>query len=418
MVAVAAFRGVRFASGLDLAACTAPPYDAIDDEMQARLYRASPHNVVRLERPWGAATTAAPAHGGGVDTYAEAARTYRSWVADGVLLRDPDPTLTVYEQVFVHDGRQRRQRGVLCALGLEPWGAGVLPHERVFRAPVEDRKRLLRSLRVNVSPVFVVHEDRDGTVGGALDEVGRGAPAAEFDDPEGVRHRTWVCADRDLQRAVAGGLRGAAVLMADGHHRYTTALEHRAESGHAPGTSHVLAYAVATAQGPVVRPMHRLVRGLPADAPGRLAAAGFDLVGVSGDADGVLQRVLDQQGLCLGLLTGDGWSLLVARDELAVRRSLVRPQVLRRVDVAVLHAVLVDVLGLSDRPGVWTATNDHGEGACAVADGSADALLLAPPPTPEQVRAVAEAGVRMPPKSTSFHPKPRTGLVLRPLDEP
>lgn len=412
MVTVAPFRGLRFAPDLDPAACTAPPYDAIDEGTARRLRRLSPYNIVRLERP-------RREPGGPADRYRAAGRTYRSWLADGVLRGDPRPTMTVYEQVFAHRGDQRRQRGILCALGLEPWGVDVLPHERVFRPPIEDRKRLLRSVPANVSPVFVVHDAPAPQVEQVLAARTADAPAAEFTDEDGVQHRVWVAGDPALHRRVARSLAPRSVLMADGHHRYTTALEYREEVGDAPGSGYVLAYLVpAAADGPVVRPMHRLVRGLPADTPARLQAAGLRLTRLGGAAVGAVVREVGQHpGLCFGLVTAEGAALVTASDHQAVRERLVAAahRALARVDVAVLHALLASVLEVPDER--ISATHDHRQACDVVSRGAADGLFLVRAPTTAQIRAVARAGARLPPKSTSFHPKPRTGLVLRPLEE-
>ncbi|MBW3577922.1 MAG: DUF1015 domain-containing protein [Actinobacteria bacterium] len=420
MVDLAPFRGVRYTPSHDLADVTAPPYDAIDPGLSHRLHQRSAVNVVRLER--------AEPHGrdrAGRDRYELAADTYRSWLEAGVVARDPGPALYVYEQQYMESGEQRHQRGVLAALRLVPWGSGeVLPHEHIFRPPVEDRLRLLAALPVNTSPIYVLARAEPAEVTTVLDEVSAGRADAVFTDPEeGVTHRLWVVADSDVTAAVRAGYAPARVLMADGHHRYTGALQHH-DTRPGPGTGRILAYVVGPGggtdrAGPVVRAMHRLVRRLAPDARRRLAEVGARLVPVA-DEDANPRRivaVLDERPTArFGLLTRQERTLVEFDDvaaEALVPREL--PAEVRHLDVAVLQAVLSGPLEVDQAQGV-RYTPDAQAAAEEIMAGDADALFVLRPVTVSHVRAVADAGARMPPKTTSFFPKPRTGLVLRPLE--
>lgn len=412
---VAAFHGVRYAPTAvdDLAAVTAPPYDAIDTSLQQALHEASPYNVVRLELGMELDTD-----DGLANRYTRAARQYQAWRRDGVLIADaPHPRMHVYEQVFTDDGVERRQIGLLAALGLAPWEHGeVVPHERVFRGPVEDRKRLLRALPVNVSPVFVVYPGRPAAVEEAIATAAAGPPTHDFRCDDDVHHRLWPLGEQAVMAAVTAALEDRVGLMADGHHRYTTALEVHREGPPVPGSGSVLAYVVAEEDGPVVRATHRLVRRLPLRWRTLLEEAGAEVArSWEGPRPDLALRELNSGGLAFGLVTRQRTEIL--RGE-AMRRVLSSdtPAETAGLDVTVLQSLLVDHLGVPDRIEDLRYTADVGEALTAIGRGDYEALFLVDPVTLPEVRAAAEAGVRLPPKSTFFHPKPRTGLVLRPLD--
>lgn len=413
-----AFHGIRYAPEVvgDLADVTAPPYDAIDEEQQRTLHAASPLNVVRLELGLDLS--------GDDDTtnrYQRAAAQYAAWRREGVLVPDgPGPRMHVYEQSFTDDaGRERRQVGLLAALRLAPWDEGVvLPHERVFRTPVEDRKRLLRALPVNVSPVFVLYEGRAEHVEAAIDAAGRTAPTDEFACEDGVVHRHWPLDDGAAVAAIRAELDDRVALMADGHHRYTTALEYRDEGRAPAGARDVLAYVVCEDDGPEVRASHRLVRRLPAGWRASLRELGLD-VGRSwpGTHPDRVLRELERDDVAFGLITRDRTEALVGPRPEAIVPDGTHP-VLAGLDVTAVQHLLVDRLQVPDRIEELRYTADLDGAVDALARDEAEALFVVRPVTLAQVRAAATAGVRLPPKSTSFQPKPRTGLVLRPLVAP
>lgn len=412
MVDLAPFRGLRFDPAVvgDLAAVTAPPYDAIGSAEQERLYAASPYNVVRLEL--GQQTAADDDRD---NRYTRAAATYRAWLADEVVRPDAE-ALYVYEQRFVRDGAARTQVGILGALAVTPWEAGeVLPHERIFRGPVEDRKRLLAALPANVSPVFVLVPRTPTGVSEVLDRAVSHPPLAAFTDADGTTHRLWAVADPVEHGSVARALATEHVLMADGHHRYTTALEHHGDRP-GPGTDRVLAYVVGADRGPAIDAAHRLVRDLPPDVFDRLADLDVEVVPTDLSARALADGLADAPDLTFGLVTTAGTWML--RGRRAALHSLVADVAapVDRLDIAVLQEVLLGPLQVPDRLEDLRYVTDIDEAAAEVRDGGYDALFLVRPVTFAQFQQASEARVLMPPKSTSFVPKPRTGLVLRPLD--
>ncbi|HEX9889415.1 MAG TPA: DUF1015 domain-containing protein [Nitriliruptorales bacterium] len=412
MVDLAPFRGLRFdpATVPDLGRVTAPPYDAIDADEQRRLHARSPFNVVRLELDARSTDDITPD-----DRYAQAADVYRSWRRQGALRLDAQ-AMYVYEQRFEHAGEPRRQIGVLAALALTPWSDGtVLPHEHVFRDPVEDRKRLLQALPVNVSPIFLLTPRTPARVAGMLDGVGQRAADAAFAGPGGVTHRLWVVTDAHLHGLVSGAYADQALLVADGHHRYTAALERHAESP-GPGTDRVLAFVVGADRGPAIDPTHRLVRHLPPDALDRIRAEGLRVEWVEAEPGELATAVARSAPGTFGLVTAGGSYVLRADAPALDALTGAAPAPVDRLDVTALQALLVDRLAVPDRMQELRYTPDVEPAHRAVTSGAADGLFLVRPVSFDQFRAASEAGVRMPPKTTTFVPKPRTGLVMRPLD--
>ena len=370
----------------DLSAVTAPPYDIIGPEEQRRLHRASPHNIAQVDL---ARDDAASEH-----KYTKAGRLFGRWREEGVLVPVGHPSMYPYEMRFVHQGAPRRVRGVVVEVGLEPWGKGVLPHERTMTAPVEDRLALMRVTRANISPIYAVCSEPSAPLAELLAHTERRRPDREVADESGVVHRLWVEApSEDLSE----WHRNRALLVADGHHRYQTALAFREEldGEHGPGPWDAVMMLVvdAVSEDPPVLPIHRVVRvDPPPDLPG--------------------QRVRDLAEV-LVWLSGGG-----LRFGAAIRRGAALEHLVGTLEgdppaVSTLHRELIDRMdGLQDiryMPEAAAAEE-------AVHSGRADLALFLPPARVEEIRAVIDAGGRLPQKSTYFWPKPRTGMVVRPLD--
>src|SRR6185369_17258916 len=273
------FRALRYEPSRvrDLAAVVAPPYDVIDPEMRARLVARDPANVVRLDLP------VEELGDGPDDRYRRAARTLAAWRSDGTLRKDPQPSIYVYEQRYLIPGteRERTQRGYFARLRLEPYGpdSGVLPHERTLSGPKEDRYKLLRATGVNTSPVVVLFDDISGSTEDRLAAVAGGPPDLDVSDDDGVCHRMWsLPASGDGPASiVAGSLleagSAAPVTIADGHHRYETALRYRDERrmtrscDEDPAFDYLLVLLVEAGEPLTVLPTHRLVRAGAGTSP-------------------------------------------------------------------------------------------------------------------------------------------------------
>lgn len=394
MAVVRALRALRY--DLDrvgsLSAVIAPPYDVIAPEEQAALYERSPYNVVRLILPRDA------------DRAGAAARTLRAWIDAGVLVREPEPAVWLYAQTFhLPDGSTRTREGVLVNLRLEDLGSGViLPHERTLPGPKADRLAILRATGTSLSPIFGLYARPER----ARDVLGvTGPPDAEARD--GSSHRLWRVTDPAAIARFAAMLADERVIIADGHHRYETALAYRDER-RTPEADGILAYlANLDEEGVTVLPTHRLV-------PGPLRLDGAALAARLGEcftveplpdrprAAGEIDCVLPDRALRLR-----------ARPAAAACVASLPPAV-RALDVSILHgAILGPVLGVG--PADLEFTHDDAEAFTAVRSGRAGAAFLLNPPSLAEVRRVCLAGELMPEKSTYFYPKLATGLVFHPV---
>ncbi|MGH3326560.1 MAG: DUF1015 family protein [Streptomycetales bacterium] len=417
------FRGLRFdaAKVPDLAAVTAPPYDVIEADGVTQLESAHPYNVVRLILP----RADSPDSG---ERYRQAARTLRAWRRDGVLVADPTPALYVYEQRTP----DALQRGLLGALGLRPPEDGiVLPHEDVMPGLVADRLELMRATRANLDPILLAYEGGGGA-SQIVDQVAIREPLLETTTDDGVTHRLWSVTDAEQLATIGADLAPRQAMIADGHHRYATYLRLQAErrsAGQGPGPwDYGLALLVDSAHYPLdVRAIHRVVPGLrPAEALA-LTGQAFRVRAVTGDLDEGLAALGAQarRGPALMLYgRAHGWPgepgsrwVLSDPDAGLVEASMPRghSRTWRLLGPAVLHFLLLDALWqVPDTPQHVTYHHDVGA-ALRQADHTAGTAVLLTAVAEETVRELAAAGERMPRKSTSFGPKPRTGFVLRTL---
>ncbi|MGZ6313188.1 MAG: DUF1015 family protein, partial [Candidatus Limnocylindrales bacterium] len=338
------FRALRYApSAGDPAALISPPYDVISPEQQARLLARDPHNSIRLDLP-----QELPGDPPGA-RYRRAAETLARWREEGTLQRDPRPSLYVYELAYrdPQGGAARVQRGVFVELALEPFGpgGGVLPHERTMGGPKADRLALLRATGANLSPVVGLFRSAGGATAALLDDLTDGAPTSEACDDDRVRHRLWV-ADTEAAAATAAtqawlaAARSGPITIADGHHRYETALAYRAERPEADRVLMLLFDVAATEL--TILPTHRLVRGRPAGEALLAAAAELFEVERLTSPDELVARFSDGPARQrLGLFSaGRGAILYPRRDALADRLAGTASEALRWLDVNVLAAAL------------------------------------------------------------------------------
>ena len=404
----------------DLGAVTAPPYDVIDPEQRAALLARSPYNVVAIDLP-------EPAEPGG-DPYAHAAELFALWREEGVLAQDDEPALWVLEQDYTGpDGRERTRRGVFARIRVEDYGAGrIRPHERTHPGPKEDRLRLTRATRANLSPIFSLYDDPEGAAWNALAPHVEAPPAGEVTDDDGTRHRLWRVADPEAIAAVHRATAGTELLIADGHHRYETAKAYAEEIGGEGGHRYVLMCLVALQDpGLTIFPTHRLVRGLSAEQHELLAAALRDSFEVERIEQSELAPPPGDGPLTLGYIDShfqQAFRLTLTDQAIADQVLADRSPAYRRLDTAVLEAlILKGPLGLTDEDishleGLGYSRTDE-EALALVLDGTYDAAFFLRPSPVEQVREIAAAGEVMPPKSTFFYPKVLTGMLFNPLDQ-
>ncbi|MFD9423518.1 MULTISPECIES: DUF1015 family protein [unclassified Streptomyces] len=407
------FRGLRYVPEQvgSLAAVTSPPYDVVvrPDGLH-HLESADPHNIVRLILPQ--ADTAEARH-------RQAAETLGRWLTEGVLAPDPAPALYVYEQ----RNSEILQRGVIGALALSPAADGiVLPHEDVMDHVVEDRADLMRTMQAHLEPLLLTYRG-DGTRTGTTAVIERMTdrpPLLATTTEDGFNHRLWAVTDPAERAEIEVDLSGQQALIADGHHRWATYLRLQREQA-APGPwDFGLVLLVDTARYPLqVRAIHRLLRGLPVS---EAIAALTGLFRVS-EVDGPLPHALDALAGAAAegnafLLAGDGGFHLIDRPDPALLARTVptdRPPAWRTLDATVLHSTLLDhVWRIPDAPEHISYIHDTAAAVEQAERLGATAVLMYPV-REEVVRDLARQGVTMPRKSTSFGPKPATGLVLRSL---
>ncbi|MCI0344164.1 MAG: DUF1015 domain-containing protein [Chloroflexi bacterium] len=428
MPVVRPFRALRYsADAVDLARVVAPPYDVIDAAKQAELLARDPHNVVRLDLPRGE-----PGEEPDV-RYRRAARTLAGWRSSGILRSESRPAFYAYEQAYRVPGNEdaRTQRGFFGRLKVEPYGGGVRRHELTMPGPREDRYRLLRATGVNTSPVVMLYEEPGGAAADTLEAVAATPAAADLVDDDGVAHRLWPVTDGAALATLAAAASSGPLTVADGHHRYETALRYRDErrvgapaGDPDPAWDYVLALVLDTAHEPLTTlPTHRVVRGL---GDGWLdgAMAGLmewlvvdDIVSREAlvDAFGAL-RV--GGGGRFGLWTRGGGLRLTAKAE--AFDAALGDDAVSRLDVTRLGFVLERLLGLGLEEIAAGERVEYTHDAADAVDlvdrnvAGADAAFLLEATPVAAVLDVAAAGGVMPQKSTYFYPKALTGLVINP----
>jgi uncharacterized protein (DUF1015 family) len=394
---------------------TAPPYDVIDADLRADLATRSPFNVVSIDLPQGD------------DPYAHAAELLESWRRDGVIVQDSEPALWVLTQTYTApDGSQRVRSGFFSRVRLVPYGPGLIrPHERTHPAAKEDRLRLMRATKANLSPIFSLYPDADDRASSALHVATTGPPWGEVTDSDGTVHRLWRVSDPDVIAEVQQALSDAELLIADGHHRYETARTYADEIGGEGDHRYVLMCLVSMSDpGLTIFPTHRLVKASDdsgRDRLERLVDEAFDARPVDRDAL-VPEPSGNGNAPVYGYVDSSGRSLRLELNapEVVERALAGHGTTYRRLDTVVLEKlVLEQALGMSEddishQRGLGYA-RDVEEALALVNSGQYDAAFLLRPTPVEQVQAVAAEGETMPPKSTYFYPKLLSGLLFNPL---
>ncbi|MEQ8784734.1 MAG: DUF1015 domain-containing protein [Pirellulaceae bacterium] len=438
MVAIQAFRGLRYDLGHvgSLSDVIAPPYDVIGPELQDQLYKQHPANVIRLilnrDEPGDDETS---------NRYTRAARFLKNWLSEGVLAAEPDGAVYVYHQVFSYAGQEFTRRGFMSRVRLERFGEGqIYPHEQTHSAAKEDRLKLTRACKANLSQIFGIYPDAENVAQNLLEDAVRGQAPLEATDHLGVVHRMWPLSDSRIINQLTSVMADKPMYVADGHHRYETACNYRDELAAAgpldpnhPANSVLMMQISMDDPGMIVLPTHRLFRGLPAltsfelieklgdSFTTRVAGEGADL------ADSIWRSIEDddEQGT-IGLFTpkDERWIVASITDLGRHRMSQVaadQSDDWRSLGVSILQRLIVEtLLGATDLPKpnyvhlVQEVIDNLDAG-----DGDAGPYPLAAlvmPATLDHIRAISQHGERMPAKSTYFYPKLLSGLVINPLE--
>ena len=420
------FRGLRYTPAAGpLSDLLAPPYDVISPAQQRALEARNPRNAVRLELAEG-----------GEERYAAVAELVQQWQSRGALAREEPPTLYVYEQRFQEAGHEFTRRAVIAAVEAQPWDEGaVKPHEYTMSGPKEDRLKLLQATGIQFSPVFMIARDRAGTLTQFIEStmISRQADL-EGTSIDGDSHRLWVIEAGTYEMRQLAPLLGESFYIADGHHRYETAVNYRdwRASSEDLSRSHPARFAMsaivaASDPGLVIRPIHRMIpRPAPSDWFERVGAA-FEITHVK-LIGGPAQRITELE------------TLLQSADVVAINLEQGQVHTLRRIEGSVLagsppvgmseewasigpnqlrYGVLEPLWGINDddlRAGVVVYSHDIGEVLEFVEEHPGSVAFLIRPVGIDSVISLADRGERMPQKSTFFHPKLGTGLVFNPLN--
>ena len=373
---VRALPGIRYdISAGDLSSLVAPPYDVVPEPDLSRYRALSPYNVIRLTRP-------------GTD-YEGAARTFAEWLRDGILRSDP-PAVYIHEVAF----GGRRRRDLIAALRLQPYDDRVvLPHERTHRGPKEDRLALYRAANVSFEPLWFVYEGRESGLGRHLDQASAGAPTVAFRGPEGTEHRLWVVSDPAVHAAVHSAFEPLPVLIADGHHRYETALVHSEETGGPADAASRFTLALLTDlddPGLEVLPTHRVMKA------GIAVSGGEEMPSLEATLEALKGRV------AAGTYRDGRFQVLPLEGEVALVE---------------LHKQVIDnILGKRSPEDFLIYTRDAREPVRWVDEGLGVGAFLLDAPDLRQVLKLAQEGKTLPQKSTYFYPKPPSGMVFHRLD--
>jgi uncharacterized protein (DUF1015 family) len=432
MALIAPFRALRYdPARVQPARVVTQPYDKITPAMQDHYYAASPHNLVRiiLGKP-------EPGDNEQRNVYSRAGEYFQSWRREGVFRQDAEPSLYSYTQTFTPPGSAARQerRGFIALGRIEEYAAGVVyRHEQTLSKPKADRLNLLRATRAHFGQIFMLYSDA-GEVDSLL--TSQAPPDLEIEDEYAVAHRVWRVSVPEVVQRVRAKMAGQRLIIADGHHRYETALNYRNErraaagqnGGLAPYDQVMMTFVNMNSPGLVVLPTHRVVHHLPDFSPGKFAEAArkyFNLEEVDCPVDAErATKILQQAGHAgTALLATTASKCFLLHTPKGNGTSVFGSLSLRQqsLDVVQLHkAVLEGVLGLSEES-IRNQENisylrDAGEALARVRDGSANVAFLMNPCRIEQVRDVAFAGEVMPQKSTDFYPKLLTGLTVYALE--
>ncbi len=412
MVAVKPFKGVLYnPEKVDISRVVTPPYDVISDEERERYYSMDSYNIIRVDY----------SKGDGEEKYLEAARLYEQWKKEGVLIRDEQPALYYYRLDYELKGRRKALKGVIALVKLSDYSEGeVLPHEETLSSPKRDRLALLRHTKASFSQIYGLYEDREARVTHAMERALE-EPVFDFLDEAGIRHRLWRVTEEEVIKEVVTALSDKKVFIADGHHRYETALAYRNEmrrltgrdSGEEPFDYVAMFLANMYDEGVTILPAHRAVKhDFSAERFLERAGEFFEIKRFGGDEEAFLNFLFESERN-FGLYKGDFYGLAL-KDYRNMDEILAdKPPVLRRLSVSVLHALVLEkLLGFTCREDNIAYIIDEEEAIERVAKGEYSATFFLTPTRVEDIRDVALAGERMPGKATYFYPKLLTGLVI------
>ena len=436
MPQVDAFKGTHYNPETisDLADVTAPPYDVITGPLKTELLERSPYNVIRLilgKAAQEAGTGARPQN-----EFEQAATTFRQWLAENILIVDQEPAIYDLEEEFEAVGRHYCRRGFIGLLKLEGKKSAVRPHEQTLNAPKEDRLELTRHCKANFSQIFTLYEDPENVIEKALNKGRKSEAMLTFTD-DGITRRLWRVTDPAAIETAKKHLQDREIFIADGHHRYETALLYQQEKNKAAATldekqpwNYVMSYfSSMSSPGLAILPTHRMLAEFPLPAAAELKKqlAEFFTIeecsGIAAETPNLLSRLEENKNISSFIFLAENFTaplLLTLKTEAASRILDKLPDSLAALDVSVLQQLVFNhILKIStedmETQRYTRYTQDAAAAVAAVGNGSAQIAILLKSTLIEQVREVARDGEKMPQKSTFFYPKLATGLLINRL---
>ncbi len=423
MAEVLPFKGVLYnRDKVAIKDVVAPPYDVISPEEQERLYTRHPYNIVRLIL-----------NKNGNDRYTRAREYLHHWLEQGILKWDTLERFYLYRQTFVFSGEKYERWAFLCRVKIEEFSKGViLPHEMTLSAPKEDRLKLMRECKMQFSPVFGLFPDRGGELYRFIKRSTLPEPLFQFTDEKGISHTFWPMRYNERANTISKGLADRTILIADGHHRYETALMYRDECSmsdpeHHPQKPYNFVFmALVSMEDPglLVLPTHRVISGLdlPTTTLWERARRYFERKGDFTTLSNLLKALENAPHYAFGLYPQGGpFSLLVLKNDidLDVELAYLAPS-LRDLDIVILHSLFIErVLNIApqeiEKEGRLIYQKDPGQALRDVQEGRGTLALFLKAPSIARIEKVAREGETMPQKSTFFYPKLLTGLVMYPL---
>lgn len=427
MAEIKGYKGLRFncekAGKIEELVC--PPYDIISDQQREEYIKTNPHNIIRLELPKGD------------DKYNKAAEILKDWLEKGILVKEDKPAIYIYEEEFTAYGERKAIKGIICRVKLEEFSKGIiLPHEFTLSKAKEDRLSLMKATNCNFSQIYSLYMDGGKNTLGKIDSLSKSEPDTQLQDNDNVTHRMWIIKDEKAIADICSDFTDRKLYIADGHHRYETALNYRnylreqglAKEGDA--CDYLMMMLVDMEHpGLVVFPTHRLVRNLDSFNAERVIDGCKEYFDVTEHSDintieSTLMELYNQGKKAYAFYCGgSSYKLLVLKDTNIIKKLLPNASTAtQQLDVTILHTLILEKIFGIDAENMakqinLTYTKIFDEAISSVQQGNSQCAFILNPTRVSEIREVASNGEKMPQKSTYFYPKMITGLVMNQLED-
>lgn len=427
MAEIKGYKGLRFncekAGKIEELVC--PPYDIISDQQREEYIKTNPHNIIRLELPKGD------------DKYNKAAEILNDWLEKGILVKEDKPAIYIYEEEFTAYGERKAIKGIICRVKLEEFSKGIiLPHEFTLSKAKEDRLNLMKATNCNFSQIYSLYMDGGKNTLGKIDSLSKSEPDIQLHDNDNVTHRMWIIKDEKAIADICSDFADRKLYIADGHHRYETALNYRnylreqglAKEGDACDYQMMMLVDMEH-PGLVVFPTHRLVRNLDSFNAERVIDGCKEYFDVTEHSDintieSTLMELYNQGKKAYAFYCGgSSYKLLVLKDTNIIKKLLPNASTAtQQLDVTILHTLILEKIFGIDAENMakqinLTYTKIFDEAISSVQQGNSQCAFILNPTRVSEIREVASNGEKMPQKSTYFYPKMITGLVMNQLED-